>query len=63
MIDDKEREIENLRLQKCSLKNRSCWKLVNSLEPYMKQRQQTSELGSIAYREISIIIVSRIPTF
>ena len=63
MTDDKERAIENFRLQKCSLKNRSCWNLVNSLEPYMKQRQQTSELGSIAYREISIIIVSRILTF
>ena len=39
MIDNIENEIENLRLQECSLKNRSFWKLVISLEAYMKQRQ------------------------
>ena len=39
MIDDIENKIENIRLQKCSLKNRSFWKLVISLETYMKWRQ------------------------
>ena len=34
-----ESNIENLRLQECSLKNRSLWKLVVLLETYMKQRQ------------------------
>ena len=38
-IDDIENEIEILRLQECSLKNRSFWKLVNLLEAYMKRRQ------------------------
>ena len=39
MIDNVESKIENLRLLECSLKNRSFWKLVISLETYMKQRQ------------------------
>ena len=39
MIYNIESEIENLRLQECSLKSRSFWKLVISLETYMKQRQ------------------------
>ena len=34
MIDDIENKIENLRLQECSLKNRSFWKLVILLETY-----------------------------
>ena len=36
---DTENKIENLRLHECSLKNRSFWKLVVSLETYMKRRQ------------------------
>ena len=32
MIDNIENKIENLRLQECSLRNRSFWKLVISLE-------------------------------
>ena len=32
MIEDIENKIENLRLQECSLKNRSFWKLDISLE-------------------------------
>ena len=36
MIDDIENKIQNLRLQDCSLKNRSFWKL----ETYMKWREQ-----------------------
>ena len=39
-IDNMENNVENLRLQECSLKNRSfIWKLVIALETYMKQRQ------------------------
>ena len=38
MIDNTENKIEHLRLQECSLKSRSFWKLVISLETYMKQR-------------------------
>ena len=41
MIDNIESKIENLRLQKCSLKNRSFWNLVISLETYRKQRDST----------------------
>ena len=37
--DDKENKIENLRLQECSLKNRSFQKFVISREKYMKWRQ------------------------
>ena len=36
---DTENKVENLRLHECSLKNRSFWKLVISLETYMKRRQ------------------------
>ena len=32
MIDDIENKVENLRLQECSLKNRSFWELIISLE-------------------------------
>ena len=39
MIDNIENKIENFRLQECSLKNRSFWKLVILPETYMKQRQ------------------------
>ena len=39
MIDNVERKIENLRFEECSLKYRSLWKLVISLETYIKQRQ------------------------
>ena len=39
MIDNIESKTENLQLQKCSLKNRSFWNLVISLETYMKERQ------------------------
>ena len=42
MIDDIENKIENLRLQECSLKNRYFWKLVISLETYMKPRHNFS---------------------
>ena len=38
MIDNIENKIENYRLQEYSLKNRSFWKLVISLETYMKWR-------------------------
>ena len=38
MIDNIENKIENLRLQKCSIKNRSFLKLVISLETYMEWR-------------------------
>ena len=41
MIDNIESKIENLQLQKCSLKNRSFWNLVISLETYRKQRDST----------------------
>ena len=34
MIDNIESKIENHQLQECSLKNRSFWKLVISLETY-----------------------------
>ena len=37
MIDNIENKIEDLRLQEYSLKNRFCWKLVISLETYIKQ--------------------------
>ena len=40
MIDHIENKIENLQLQKWFLKNWSFWKLVISLETYMKWRQQ-----------------------
>ena len=43
MIDNIEYKIENLRLEECSLKNRSFWKLAFSLETYMKQRQQLQD--------------------
>ena len=39
MIDNIENKIENLRLQECSLKNRSFWELIILLETYMKCRQ------------------------
>ena len=39
MTDNIETKTENLRLQKCSLKNGYFWKLVISLETYMKERQ------------------------
>ena len=32
MIDNKEKKLENLRLEECFLKNRSFWKLVILLE-------------------------------
>ena len=39
MIDNIENKKENLHLQECSLKNRSFWKVVISLEKrYMEQR-------------------------
>ena len=41
MIDNIESKIENLQLQKCSLKNRSFWNLVISLETCRKQRDST----------------------
>ena len=37
MMDNIEIKIENLRLQECSLKRSSFWKLLISLETYMKQ--------------------------
>ena len=43
MIDEIEIKIEILRLQECSLKNRSFWKLVISLETYMKWRRQLQD--------------------
>ena len=39
MIDNIEHKIENLRLEECSLKNRSFWELIILLETYMKWRQ------------------------
>ena len=39
IIDNIETKTENLRLQKSSLKNGYFWKLVISLETYMKERQ------------------------
>ena len=39
MIDNIEIKIDNLRLQEYSLKNKSFWKLVISLETYKKRRQ------------------------
>ena len=39
MADNIENKIENLRLQKCSLKNRFFWELIILLETYMKWRQ------------------------
>ena len=36
MIDNKEKKLENLRLQECSLKIRSLWKLVILLEASFK---------------------------
>ena len=36
MADNIENKIENLRLQECSLKSRSFWKSVISLETHMK---------------------------
>ena len=36
---DIKNKIENLRLQECSLKSRSSWKLVIFLETYKKRRQ------------------------
>ena len=38
MIDNIENKIENLRLQECSLKNRSFWELIILLETYMLYR-------------------------
>ena len=38
MIHDIENKIKNRRLQESSLKNRSFWKLVISLEIYMKSK-------------------------
>ena len=43
-VDNIENNIENLRLQECSLKSRFfIWKLVIALETYMKQRQLLQE--------------------
>ena len=39
MIYNIESTVENLQHQECSLKSRSFWTLVISLETYMKQRQ------------------------
>ena len=39
MIDNTENKKENLHLQESSLQNRFFWKLIISLETYMKQRQ------------------------
>ena len=36
MIDNIESKIQNPRLQECSVKNKSFYKLVISLETYMK---------------------------
>ena len=36
MINDIENKTENLRLKEYTLKNRSFWKLVISVEAYMK---------------------------
>ena len=38
-VDNIESKMENRRLQESFFKNRSFWKLVISLETYMKQRQ------------------------
>ena len=39
MIEDIENKLENLRLQESSLRNRSLWELVISLETYIRSRQ------------------------
>ena len=39
MINNIENKIENLQPQECFLKSNSFWKLVISLEIYMKQKQ------------------------
>ena len=60
MIDDIENKIENLRLQECSLKYRSFWNLVISLETYTQSEEETATSGlcymkDLIYLENNII--------
>ena len=55
MIDDIENGIEYLRLQECSLKNRSFWKLVISLETNMPWRLAQDYVTSKTYYFLQII--------
>ena len=38
-----ESKVENLCLQECSLKNKTFWKLLISLETYMKLKQKVKD--------------------
>ena len=53
MIDDIENKIENLRLQECSLKNRSFWKLVISLETY--ETKKVTYIEDLIFLENNIV--------
>ena len=50
-IDNIESKIENLYLRECSLKNRSFWKLVISLEAYMNRE---SNFRIMLYRRLNL---------
>ena len=57
MIDNKETKTENLRLQKCPLKKGYFWKLVISLETYMKERltSRLSYMEDLVFLENKIV--------
>ena len=60
MIDDIENKIENLRLQECSLKNRSSWKVSHFTKNIYKMETVTSGL---CYIEDLIFLENNIVRF
>ena len=61
MADDIENKIANLRLQECSLKNRSFLNLVVLLESYMKWMETVT--SGLCYMEDLIFLENNIVRF
>ena len=61
MVDDIENKIANLRLQECSLKNRSFLNLVVLLESYMKWMETVT--SGLCYMEDLIFLENNIVRF
>ena len=61
MVDDIENKIANLRLQECSIKNRSFLNLVVLLESYMKWMETVT--SGLCYMEDLIFLENNIVRF
>ena len=61
MVDDIENKIANLRLQECSLKNRSFLNLIVLLESYMKWMETVT--SGLCYMEDLIFLENNIVRF